>query len=142
VAETMNSPAGLPINGEDLASWIAETDAQCRQVQLSHHFNSYRSHEEEDFLYTQILEPFVKTRRADLLLYDQYLFAMADPETGRIIVSPQVMEGFPDVVEPDGTPSQPNAPLMCDVEGVDSRIPSYSRTPHLSFGFAWQSDHP
>lgn len=101
---TSRQNAGLPINGEDLASSIAETDAQCRQLQLSHHFNSYRSHEEEDFLYIQILDPFVRARR--------------DPLTSR------------------------TRHEMGDVEGVDSRIPSYSRTPHLSFGFAWQSDHP
>ncbi len=100
--KTQRSLAGIPIDADDLASWIAETDNAARAVQVAHHFNKNRSPEEGDFLQTQVLDPFVAAHKPDLEKYDLFGFAIT---TSKIVVPTTVESGFSDVVTTPGVPS-------------------------------------
>lgn len=94
--------AGIPVDADDVASWIAETDTNARAVQAAHHFNKNRSAEESDFLKTKILDPFVAARKPDLKKYDLFGFALT---LDKVVVPTAVDPGFPDVPGVGGEPS-------------------------------------
>jgi hypothetical protein len=83
-------------DARDLAGWIAESDAVAQAKQRAHHFNPAPGSDEETFLNTMVLTPFVTARTADLELYDRFGFATANPRTGHINILPQVAGGFSD----------------------------------------------
>ena len=93
---------GHPIDPDDLANWIAETDSAANTVQSSHNFDPNRGGEEQTFLQTEILDPFVAANRPDLEKYDTFGFAIS----GDQIVAPSSVSGaFSDVAANPGEPS-------------------------------------
>jgi hypothetical protein len=93
----LHDASARPPDARDLANWIAESDATAQAKQRAHHFNPTPGSDEETFLITTVLTPFVTARRADLELYDRFGFATADPATGNIHILPRVAGGFSDV---------------------------------------------
>lgn len=94
--------AGFPVDAQDLASWIAETDSDAQSVWGNHHFDKNRSQEERDFLRTEVIDPFVAANRADLELYDLFGFALSGD---RIVLGTTVGSSLSDVPGSSGEPS-------------------------------------
>jgi hypothetical protein len=91
----------------DLADWIAQTDRAAQQAQRRHHFNKDRSSDEDTFLVDEVITPFVAARSADLKKYDQFGFAMTDPDAGEVLIVPRVQGSrrFPATTPAGGGPS-------------------------------------
>ncbi|MHB8628355.1 MAG: hypothetical protein ACYDEO_19365 [Aggregatilineales bacterium] len=81
---------GQPVNINDLANWVFNSEAKSLEAQIAHNFNPARSDEEQNFLNTEILQPFISRYPRVLAEYDLYGFGMADPLTGKIVAAPQV----------------------------------------------------
>jgi hypothetical protein len=94
-------PAVRRPDPDDLASWIAETDAAASAAQTLHGFDKGRSTEERTFLGREVLGPFVAAHRADLVEYDRFGFAYAEPGP-RVLIGPAVI----------GTPAHPDVPPL------------------------------
>lgn len=97
--------AGQGIDPWDLAGWMAETDDQAHTAQRAHSFDPNRTQTEGDFLWNEILPDFVNAHEAELRRYDQYMFGMADPDTGNIVIGPQVAGHLSDTSPGNGAPS-------------------------------------
>lgn len=101
--KTQRSLAGLPIDAHDLADWIAESAGAAAMA--PHNFSPTRGGEEQAFLQTEILVPFVATQKADLELFDLFGFAITDPRTGKIVIGTATSPGLSAAPGSGGAPS-------------------------------------
>jgi hypothetical protein len=100
----LRDASARPPDARDLAGWMVESDSAAQAAQRAHHFVPRPGSDEETFLNTMVITPFVAARRADLNLFDRFGFATADPAIGRVNILPQVAGGLSDTAS-GGRPS-------------------------------------
>src|SRR5262249_54706644 len=86
--------SGAPLSAESVSFWMAQHDPAANGINERHHFDPGEDGSEaQTFLTTTVLPPFIAGRRADLLLYDQWGFALAPGGTGvgRTVATPTTL---------------------------------------------------
>ncbi|WP_091724623.1 DUF4157 domain-containing protein [Mitsuaria sp. PDC51] len=96
--------ANLPIDAHDLAGWMAETFGA--DAMKPHNFSPTRGGEEQAFLETEIVTPFVNAHKPDLELFDLFGFALTDPSTGKIVIGTATSPGLGTAPGSGGAPSE------------------------------------
>ena len=100
-----SDPAQFTTDVADLADWISETSSASQRAQRRHGFDKNRggpTGEENRWLQSDVLAPFVAARAVDLDLFDR--FGFADTTRARITIVPSLSSGGTSRPGPAGAP--------------------------------------
>ena len=101
---------GKPVNGRDVAKYLAVNDPECRKVMAKYSFNPYSGTKDEtNCLSNEVLDPFCKLHQNDLDECDRLGFWMANPDLG-VVFAPRYLDNWQ---ASDGY----NVPVVWDLKG-------------------------